>query len=455
MRQFDELCLICGISAIPPDSIWTDESFGIKDLCKKLRKYDPEILNDLKIDEDGLQDILHRAFNSDPSDHPAFDDTSVWSWPHFRDGIAIGQPLHEEDDDISGKIPDGVDVQTAIVRGAEYGRFGTFVLKGPVQDGAEPTEVVEQRVTYTASNNYSSDSREHGFGNFWVSEGCFHYLQAWIDFEGLPRPSHSRPLSFAGELYEVVNSREDGRWDGVVPWMSYDGIDNTLDQCQYEYYLGLRKPDHMLAAMRRLASSEEIHSAMIRDYRCWMFHAPDIWPTATERHTTTDKTTCFPDTYGTSLTLGQLSQLLPECLVEALTWLPDLRSYLALAQTSKSFFNLLSDSNYFRYILREMASDPSRCLYWIRPVSALGEVGKANQALSTWISEPSSSLGPSCPLDDTNFPYIPFIRACYESDSMRNRQRLWGQVKQFEEVWRDYRAHGWIVDRFRAPPSVV
>ncbi|KAF8155701.1 hypothetical protein B0H34DRAFT_506636 [Crassisporium funariophilum] len=271
MGHFDELCLICGISAIPPDGIWTDEFFGIEDLCEKLINYDPEILNDLKIDEDGLQDILHRAFNSDPSDHPAFDDTSVWSWPHFRDGIAIGQPLHEEDDDISGKIPDGVDVQTAIVRGPECGGFEIVVLKGPVQDGAEPTEVMEERVTYTASNNYSSDSREHGFGNFWVSEGCFHYLQAWIDFEGLPRPSHSRPLSFAGELYEVVNSH-----NGMVPWISYDGIENTLDQCQYEYYLGLRKPDHMLAAMRRLASSEEIHSAMIRDYRCWMFYAPDM-----------------------------------------------------------------------------------------------------------------------------------------------------------------------------------
>ncbi|KAF8155700.1 hypothetical protein B0H34DRAFT_506584 [Crassisporium funariophilum] len=153
--------------------------------------------------------------------------------------------------------------------------------------------------------------------------------------------------------------------------------------------------------------------------------------------------------------LGQLSQLPPECLVEASTCLPDLRSYLALAQTSKSFFNLLSDSNYFQYILREMASDPSRCLYWIRPVSALGEVGKANKALSTWISEPSSSLGSTCPLDNPDFPYVPFIRACYGSDSMRNRQRLWGQVKQFEVVWRDYRAHGWRVDRFIASASVV
>ncbi|KAI0346159.1 hypothetical protein BDW22DRAFT_1352170 [Trametopsis cervina] len=47
-----------------------------------------------------------------------------------------------------------------------------------------------------------------------------------------------------------------------------------------------------------------------------------------------------------------------------------------------------------------------------------------------------------------NFPTLSFVRACWESDSMMNRKRLWGMVKQFEELWRSYRLNGWEVDRF-------
>lgn len=42
-----------------------------------------------------------------------------------------------------------------------------------------------------------------------------------------------------------------------------------------------------------------------------------------------------------------------------------------------------------------------------------------------------------------DFPRLAFVRACWESDSMMNRKRLWGQVKRFEVLWRDYRENGW------------
>lgn len=49
-----------------------------------------------------------------------------------------------------------------------------------------------------------------------LCEHCYHYLEAWIDFNALPErsyvfPNESEPLSFAGELYEVINSRKDKR----------------------------------------------------------------------------------------------------------------------------------------------------------------------------------------------------------------------------------------------------
>jgi len=37
--------------------------------------------------------------------------------------------------------------------------------------------------------------------------------------------------------------------------------------------------------------------------------------------------------------------------------------------------------------------------------------------------------------DSPRFPAYAFVRACYESDSMMNRKRLWGIVKQVEEIW--------------------
>lgn len=46
------------------------------------------------------------------------------------------------------------------------------------------------------------------------------------------------------------------------------------------------------------------------------------------------------------------------------------------------------------------------------------------------------------------FPALAFVAACWSSDSMKNRRRLWSQVRQFEELWKDYRLHGWQADRF-------
>ncbi|KAF8154075.1 hypothetical protein B0H34DRAFT_625295, partial [Crassisporium funariophilum] len=295
--------------------------------------------------------------------------------------------------------------------------------------------------------------------NFWVSEGCFHYLQAWIDFARLPAASHNRKLSFSGELYEVVNSRETGRNNGVgtLEWMNYDDIDKTLDQTQYDYHGGLQKPTNILAAIRRGAPSNEIHSAVIQDFRCWMFYSPDIWPTAPGSYGTDDPTnhgqnyTYFNDTSDLTSGLGHLALLPPDILTEFLSWLPDLKSYLALSRTSRMFFNSLTNTSTFNRVLRRMSKDPSRCLYWLRPVNALdGEVVKANEALFTWYnpSANDTQLESASPLDDVKFPWVGFIRACHNSDSMRNRQRIWGQIKQVEHAWRDYRINGWRVDRF-------
>lgn len=58
------------------------------------------------------------------------------------------------------------------------------------------------------------------------------------------------------------------------------------------------------------------------------------------------------------------------------------------------------------------------------------------------------------PLFDSTFPLFAFLRTCYTDDSMRSRRRRWMLIKQFDELWANYRAHGWQRDSF-APPGVV
>lgn len=53
-----------------------------------------------------------------------------------------------------------------------------------------------------------------------------------------------------------------------------------------------------------------------------------------------------------------------------------------------------------------------------------------------------------------NFPRLAFIRACWNSDSMMNRKRLWGQVKRFEVLWKDYRTNGWQDPKFYPAASM-
>ena len=70
--------------------------------------------------------------------------------------------------------------------------------------------------------------------------------------------------------------------------------------------------------------------------------------------------------------------------------------------------------------------------------------------------EPELSIPPIKPLIlDPKFPALAFMRACHDSDSMMNRKRLWGLVKQVEDVWGSYRLNGWEVNRFYPSEEVL
>jgi hypothetical protein len=99
-------------------------------------------------------------------------------------------------------------------------------------------------------------------------------------------------------------------------------------------------------------------------------------------------------------------------------------------------------------------------LRWILPVDAMpGEVDRAHETFSQWTSVYSaqnetaveeSSSHPECnsPCLLPHFPRLAFVHACFHSDSMMNRKRIWGIVKQYDVLWMAYRTNGWYNNRF-------
>jgi len=129
------------------------------------------------------------------------------------------------------------------------------------------------------------------------------------------------------------------------------------------------------------------------------------------------------------------------------------RAYFALSATCKSFRRRMCDVDVLDHVAREMLLHGP--LQWILPVSAVqGEVQAARAAAEMWIDFARSGPGSASRLSASatfyagDFPAFAFVGACFRSDSMRNRRRIYGQVKQFEALWREFRTKGWEVDRF-------
>lgn len=112
-------------------------------------------------------------------------------------------------------------------------------------------------------------------------------------------------------------------------------------------------------------------------------------------------------------------------------------------------------------------------LRWVAPVRQLPQeseracasarlwLAMADNAPCTSSSQASPSLGEgedaafAAVLSHPLFPIVPFLRACWASDSMRNRRRLWRMVKQFDGLWEEYRTRGPRVPRFFPSEEVL
>lgn len=156
-----------------------------------------------------------------------------------------------------------------------------------------------------------------------------------------------------------------------------------------------------------------------------------------------------------------------------------LSSLLSLSATCRILRSVITEPSFLDFVLKEALKDGN--LRWILPIESFrDEKQRAYKAVRLWIPDGSSSetsikdstTNQEHPSPDATiqsdapeidmasipsieslilsptFPRLVFIRACWDSDYMMNRKRIWGQVKQFEKLWIDYRINGWKVDRF-------
>ncbi|KAI0338961.1 hypothetical protein BDW22DRAFT_1362297 [Trametopsis cervina] len=475
MGSWDELCLLCGVCAAGgPHSLLSKFSLEkvAKQIAAEMKKADdPEMLQ-----------VITNAFEASFSPNQ-----KLLGFHHewLPDGVGsvAGETLHYSTDRCiaigyfdpdegfgtapcrGDLIPDGKNVQIRQVGDCAGGSFSTVIRTRGWRD---------EREEYVGSGCSSSEDPNP---NFDFCQRCYYYLKCWLDMSTLPPPSNQRSLPFAGELYELINSRAVRRDfpSGLLPAINYDGIEATLEQWQSFFIPARRGTKHLARAIDAGLRGKELLPAILQDCRVWMFMRPDVWPTPSP----SAEKFAFKSLTPSSTASPAIGNLPNELLLPILHDLP-IFDLLSLASTCRALRQLILDPPLLNRILQESILRGS--CQWILPVHGLlDEDERAFKAMRLWLPEnvrpedipdeiededeefdeeedeentkqkerPERVIPPVKPLIlDPNFPTLSFVRACWESDSMMNRKRLWGQVKQFEELWQSYRLNGWEVDRF-------
>jgi hypothetical protein len=217
MGHFDEVCFLCGVTPSGP-SEFTDPDDNAESLTDALLKHFPDILPNIPTckTQKELQAYLEEMFKKILEE---FDDFNGLS-DAFRDCIAIGYfdddggaPREEVvDPEIKCLFPDGRFVTKRWVGEPSCGQFRTVYWNIAPETG-EMGELWEEIGQLTRTGSIT----QRGFGNFFLSECCFGFLEGWIERAALPPMWDERQLSFIGELWEIVNSRKSGRGE----WHSF------------------------------------------------------------------------------------------------------------------------------------------------------------------------------------------------------------------------------------------
>ena len=274
----DEVYVLCGIRPEGGPIWWcSDKEDSALQITDELLKSEP-----MDLPREEITSMLLKIFAI--GDLDAVDPYYRWAVDssHERDCVGIGhfgdihskghrpcvhhgRPLH----------PTGDDVQTHRVRNSWSGGFFTELVEF---DGGE--RIVHERLTIQCDTRlYYHDGPSQ---NMWVHVACWSYVQEWLDCPLQPRLGRSgNPLSFAGELYELVGSRHEPRVDrqAWLPCVDYGG---TLDaymsyQQHQDYIIGCRLGvKHLAEALKAGLRDMQLIPAILKDCNWWMFVRPDM-----------------------------------------------------------------------------------------------------------------------------------------------------------------------------------
>jgi hypothetical protein len=127
---------------------------------------------------------------------------------------------------------------------------------------------------------------------------------------------------------------------------------------------------------------------------------------------------------------------------------------LSFSSSCRSFRYLFASPAFISSLLREQLHRPLSSMYWFMPVGTVeGEVEKFLQAckLPRLPDKEGNTELPStesCDIFSLNFPLHDFVRRNYQTESMRNRRRLWRISQQFRREWYRYRTEGYDYNVF-------
>jgi hypothetical protein len=304
----DELCLITGIrpGGGPRDLLY---SHGIERVVKdmvheiKLLVSDPKPSDLLTILEESL------AVAIDEKDQ-SWKPPGLGNWTYFNTCIAIGyfdQHGHCETlyygHAFEPRALGGRDVECRRVYTDKDSVWFDYVVTG------DP--YYNHKV-----ESWSDCTTMDGNPNFFVLEGAYRYLEAWLDWESLPPrkiafPDDAEPMSIASEFYEIVNTRkqprskprliysvhafldidtdDDDTPTGILPCIDYGGIEKTCPQYQDDFQ-GARCGSHWTArGIGEGLRGKDLLPYLMRDFGAWMGMRPDMY----EVYIILSSTDCF------------------------------------------------------------------------------------------------------------------------------------------------------------------
>ncbi|KAJ7291661.1 hypothetical protein C8J57DRAFT_1588143 [Mycena rebaudengoi] len=232
------------------------------------------------------------------------------------------------------------------------------------------------------------------------------------------------------ERVSILKSGQEGTEANFQVWMKDSSPScAALDESQFaEYFFRL------VDSNRCDPSSRNTAEAIVDGLRDWDLFALILgsgcrWPTAPTVSVEAGQSV-FP---AGCLTVpgsgGGFTAFPSEVLLQTLPHVP-LHGLLALWTTSRGFRRrvqpLLNEALLYQLHHGDLG--------WILPVPSIdGETIRAFGEAQTWI--PAGTRPCQIPFDPPSFPLWHFISECFRSDSMRNRRRLWGIYKQYQELW--------------------